>query len=51
VSAYQSWTPVLDPYVPFAAPLVGGLIGLLAGSYPALRASRMEPVEALRSSV
>jgi putative ABC transport system permease protein len=51
VSAYQDWTPVLDPYVPFAAPLVGGLIGLLAGSYPALRASRMEPVEALRSSV
>jgi macrolide transport system ATP-binding/permease protein len=51
VSAYQSWTPVLDPYVPFVAPLVGGLIGLLAGSYPALRASRMEPVEALRSSV
>jgi ABC-type antimicrobial peptide transport system permease subunit len=51
VSAYQSWTPVLDPYVPFVAPLIGGLIGLLAGSYPALRASRMEPVEALRSSV
>jgi macrolide transport system ATP-binding/permease protein len=51
VSAYQSWTPVLDPFVPFAAPLVGGLVGLLAGSYPALRASRMEPVEALRSSV
>lgn len=49
VSAYQSWTPVLDPLVPFAAPLIGGLTGLVAGSYPALRAARMEPVEALRS--
>jgi ABC-type antimicrobial peptide transport system permease subunit len=51
VSAYESWTPVLDPYVPFAAPLIGGLVGLLAGSYPALRAARMEPVEALRSGM
>ncbi len=50
VSAYQTWTPVLDPLVPFAAPLVGGLTGLLAGSYPAMRAVRMEPVEALRSA-
>ena len=51
VSAYQSWVPVLDPTVLFAAPLVGTLTGLLAGGYPALRAARMEPVEALRSSV
>ncbi|MDQ4019476.1 MAG: ABC transporter permease [Actinomycetota bacterium] len=50
VSAYQSWTPVLDPLAPLAAPLVGGLTGFLAGSYPAMRAARMEPVEALRSA-
>lgn len=49
VSAYQVWTPVLDPYVPFLAPLAGSTIGLLSGLYPAIRASRLEPVDALRS--
>ncbi len=49
VSAYQQWTPVLDPLAPFLAPLVGGLTGLISGTYPALRATRLEPVEALRS--
>ncbi|MCM6762768.1 ABC transporter permease [Rathayibacter sp. ZW T2_19] len=50
VSLAQHWTPVLDPLVAFGGTLLGSVIGLLAGSVPARRASRIEPVAALRGS-
>ncbi|MGV9914664.1 ABC transporter permease [Streptomyces tendae] len=49
VSGVREWTPVLDPRLALGAPVVGAVVGLLAGLYPSLRAARMEPVDALRS--
>jgi putative ABC transport system permease protein len=49
VAASREWTPVLDMWLPLVAPVAGALVGLVAGLYPSIRASRMEPVDALRS--
>jgi putative ABC transport system permease protein len=50
VSVMQQWTPVLHPALPVAAPVLGALIGLAAGAYPALKAAAVEPMSALRQS-
>ncbi len=47
VAAGADWTPVLDPWIPIAGPILGALTGLLAGTYPALRATRLPPATAL----
>ncbi|WP_405899605.1 ABC transporter permease [Streptomyces sp. NBC_00727] len=48
VAVTKEWTPVLDPAVVACAPALGLATGLVAGVYPAWRASRVQPVEALR---
>ena len=44
----QQWTAVLQPLAVLPAPLIGAAVGLTAGLYPAIRASRIEPLDALR---
>ncbi|MEV0928822.1 ABC transporter permease [Streptomyces spongiicola] len=48
VAIAREWTPVIHPMTVTTAPAIGLATGLLAGMYPAWRASRIQPVEALR---
>ncbi|MEV7585583.1 ABC transporter permease [Streptomyces erythrochromogenes] len=48
VAVLRDWTPVVHPATVAAAPLLGLVTGVLAGLYPAWRAARIEPAEALR---
>ena len=48
VSANRQWTPILDEWIPLAAPFAGAVVGLIAGLYPALKAASIEPISALR---
>jgi putative ABC transport system permease protein len=47
-AAAKDWTAVVNPAVTLPAPLIGSVVGLLAGAYPSLRASRTSPLAALR---
>jgi putative ABC transport system permease protein len=48
VCASRGWAPVLDFRLLLAAPAAGAAAGLLAGLYPAWRASRVSPISALQ---
>jgi len=48
VAVARQWTPILEPAVVLLAPAMGLLVGLTAGTYPALRAARIQPVQALQ---
>lgn len=49
VSAFNGWEPVLQPWLPITTPVLGLLIGVVSGAYPAWRAAAIEPITALRA--
>lgn len=50
VAVTQGWTPVVNPVVAIVGALLGAVVGWASGWYPARRAAKIEPVEALRSN-
>ncbi len=48
VGISQSWTVVIEPWSLLVGPIMGVTVGTLAGLYPSLKATRIQPVEAFR---
>ena len=49
ISRLADWSLIIDPWSVTLAVTSSVLVGVFFGWYPALRASRLQPVEAIRS--
>jgi putative ABC transport system permease protein len=49
VSIIREWQVVFEPALFAAGPVIGAVVGVVAGVYPAWRASRIPPAVTLRT--